>query len=230
MLCGIALGNTQVVQIDEEGVRVNPGQLHSERGVWVVAEEEFSGDTQATDLGVTERTYQAVKIAIAAASSGDDNISVFDIPNAWNALNIRAAGITDGGTYTNQIYLGTLGDGNKDSGVKDAQVTAGILPFNCELVNIGQFAWTIGTQESLYAQVAFTSGGTHPVVAGDILAGNTGGATATVRSIDITSGTVAAGTAAGTYQLISRNGTFQSETLNIVDSSGTTISTNVATI
>lgn len=203
------MSNEQVIPLDAEGVRVDPGQLHSAREEWIVVDETTSAGTEPTDLGVTERTYKAVVRAIAAASSGDDEISVFDIPNSWNTLQLRAIGITNNGTYTTQIYLGTLGDGNNHSDSTDA---------DCELVNIGQHAWTIGTQESIYSQVAFTSGGTRPIVAGDTITGATSGATATVRSVGtLTGGSWAGGDAAGTLQLTSRNGTFQSENLNVTD-------------
>ena len=221
----------QVVPIDRSGVCVSPGQLYSERSVWVVADETTSAGTEPTDLSATERTYQAVKIAVAAASSGDDEISIFPIPNEWNALNFRAALITDAATRTDQIYIGTLGDRNNDADVTAAQITAGVLPFNCEIVNIGQLAWTAGTQESLYAQVAFTGGGTRPIVAGDVIAGATSGATATVVSVGtLTSGTWAAGTAAGTLQLKSRNGTFQSENLDVTAVTSSEAFANSATI
>ncbi len=224
----------RVVLIDKEGTRVNPGQLHTDRSGWRVVDETTSADNEATDLGVTERTYQAVKIAIlaeaATPSDGDGEISILDIPNSWNAIHFRGLGITDGGTVTYQVYLGTLGDGNRDVDVTTAQITAGIAPFNCTLVNAGQLAFTIGTQESIYAQVAFTSGSI-ALVEGDIIAGNTGSATATVVSVGtLTSGTYAAGTAAGTIQLKNRNGTFESENLNLVNSIGTALQSNIATI
>jgi hypothetical protein len=220
----------EVVPIDIEGNRTDPGQVHTPRTTWTIVDETTSSGTEPTDLAVTERTFQAVKIAIDAASSGDDEISVFDIPKSWNAINLRALGITDDGTYTTQIYLGTLGKGNNNSDITDAQVTAGILPFNCELVNIGQLAWTVGTQESVYSQVAFTSGGTTTIMADMIILGATSASTATVVSVTVSSGTFAGGDAAGTLVLKNRNGTFQSENLDIANSSATSIASNVATI
>jgi len=62
--------------------------------------------------------------------------------------------------------------------------------------------------------LAYTSGGTHEVVAGDTLTGATSGATARVVSLTLTSGTWAGGDAAGTLTLCDQVGTFQSEDLN----------------
>jgi len=62
--------------------------------------------------------------------------------------------------------------------------------------------------------LAYTSGGTHEVLVGDVLAGGTSGATAIVESLTLTSGTWAGGDAVGTLTLRSQSGAFQSETLN----------------
>jgi hypothetical protein len=72
--------------------------------------------------------------------------------------------------------------------------------------------------------LAYTSGGTYEIMPGDIITGNTGGAYARVVAITLTSGTFAAGTAAGTMTLDGVSGTFQSENLNVGANS------NVATI
>lgn len=63
--------------------------------------------------------------------------------------------------------------------------------------------------------VSFTSGGTYEVSEDDIVEGETGGATATVKRIIVTSGSWAAGTAAGRFVLYSQTGNFQSETLKV---------------
>lgn len=73
-------------------------------------------------------------------------------------------------------------------------------------------------------RVAFTSGGTTELTAGTQITGATGGATAKVMSIEVTSGTWAGGDAAGEIFLCSQVGTFQSENLNITGTN------NIATI
>ncbi len=211
-----------VRQFNKDNGRAEPGALFTERFNWTIMETENSADTQATDLAVTERTYQLVKAAIVAASSGDDNIGIFDIPRGWNTIRFRAIGITDNGTFTNQIYLGTLGDGNKDKDSTNADT---------DLTYAGQLAWVVGTQTSIYSQVAFTSGGTNEIVAGDILTGATSTETARVVSISaLTSGTWAGGDAAGTFTVRTQSGTFQSENLNTTDADGTNPFLNNATI
>jgi len=140
LLAAFVYAQTRIAPIDTAGDRVDPGALHSARVRWVVLDTTSSTGTEPSDLAVTERTYQTVKTAIDTAASGDDEISVFDVPRSWNTIRLRAIGITDGGTATYQIYAGTLGDGNRDTDSTTA---------DCELAYIGQFAFTIGTQASV---------------------------------------------------------------------------------
>jgi hypothetical protein len=70
------------------------------------------------------------------------------------------------------------------------------------------FAWPL-------RHLAFTSGGTQEIVVGDAITGATGAATAIVEHVCLTSGSWAAGTAAGVLYLSSISGTFQSENLNL---------------
>ena len=195
-----------------EGVRAGQVLLTSQIG-WNILDETSSAGTEPTDLAVTERTYAAVVAAVAAAAGGDDEISIAHLPPSWNEIRLRAVGITDDGTTTYQVYLGTL------AGADD-----------CELALAGQMAFTIGTQSSIYSQVAYTSGGTRTIAQGDTLTGNTSGETATVLSVTVTSGTFAAGTAAGVFTVTSQSGTFQSETLNVTALSTGLVSTDNATI
>jgi len=72
--------------------------------------------------------------------------------------------------------------------------------------------------------LVFTSGGTAAVAVGDTVEGATGGATATVDRVTLTSGTWAGGDAAGSLFVSSISGTFESENLD------TTTQANIATI
>lgn len=83
----------------------------------------------------------------------------------------------------------------------------------------------LGVNLRLIKKVAFTSGSEKPSV-GDTLSGATGGATARVYDVVLTSGQWALGNAAGTLWLTDQSGTFQSENLDN-DTSG---DNNVATI
>lgn len=114
-----------------EGLR-DAGALLSSQIAWNTIDATTSTGTEPTDLAVTERTYVTVVAAIAAASSGDEEISYAHIPPTWNALRFRCIGITENGTATYQIYLGTRAGGT-----------------DCELSKAGQLAFTIGTQASV---------------------------------------------------------------------------------
>jgi hypothetical protein len=175
--------------------------LETTQAVWQIADSTTSAGTEPSALSVTERTKLLVDAAIAAGASGDDEISIVQIPPKWNALRFRNIGITDGGTVTHQIYLGTLSNGA-----------------DCEVSHAGQLAWTLGTQQTIYDQIAFTSGGTHVPRVGDTVRGNSSGKTAVIVAIsDLSSGAWADGDAAGTITYRSANGTFtNSETISLV--------------
>lgn len=77
-------------------------------------------------------------------------------------------------------------------------------------------SWTLGnaaTLASVSKKLDFTSGGTHEVIVGDTLTGETGGATAVVSAIILSGGTWAGGDAAGTFYFSAQTGVFEAETL-----------------
>jgi hypothetical protein len=206
LLCAAATTITDVT-------RTEGTVLHSIQSGWEIADSETSSGTEASALAVTERTKLLVDAAITAAASGDDEISTFIIPAKWNAIRLRAIGITDDETITHEIYFGSLGN-NAD----------------CELTHAGQLAWTIGTQQSIYDQITFTSGGTYTPVAGDTVTGNTSGETAVVVSTTLSSGAWADGDAAGTITYKSASGAFtSSETVSITDRLNRSRSTDALT-
>ena len=63
-------------------------------------------------------------------------------------------------------------------------------------------------------RLAFTSGGTTAISVGDTITGATGGATAIVCCVTLTSGTWAGGDAAGEFLIYGQVGTFEAEELN----------------
>lgn len=69
--------------------------------------------------------------------------------------------------------------------------------------------------------MVFTSGGTTTVVVGDQIVGATDGATATIKTITLASGTWGAGTAAGTLRLKNVIGTFKAAGENCKVGAGT---------
>lgn len=179
--------------------------LHSIQSAWLIADSTTAAGTEPSALGDDERTKLLVDAAILAASSGDDEISLFPIPSKWNGIRFRALSTdNDTGTATHQIYFGTLG-GDLD----------------CSLTYSAQLAWTAGDQDSIYHQITFTSGGAASATAyvpqpGDTVTGNSSGETAVIISITLTSDTWTAGTAAGTITYRSKSGTFtSSETVAI---------------
>jgi len=72
--------------------------------------------------------------------------------------------------------------------------------------------------------LAYTSGGTTEISVGDTITGATSAFTATVIAVSLTSGTWAAGDAAGNLTIVGQSGTFVAENLNVG------ASTNVASI
>lgn len=71
------------------------------------------------------------------------------------------------------------------------------------------------TQVNLGRELAFTSGGTYEIVAGNTITGATSTATAVVTKVILVSGTFAGGDAVGRIFFASQTGTFQPENLNV---------------
>ena len=195
VLCG-ALSLTSVSRIDGNA-------LHTIQNAWVIVETENSGDSQANAWADTERTRKLTEALIVANAANETNISTFRIPPGWNTMQFRAIGITDNGTATHLIYLGTLGGGQ-----------------DCSLTLAGTFDWVIGPQQSVYDQITFTLGGADGAAyvpqPGDTVTGNDSDETAVIVSIAESASTWSAGTAAGTVTYRSATGTFTgSETVTI---------------
>jgi len=128
------------------------------------------------------------------------------------------------GAYTNSAINFTLTDGATDFALGDSftiTVPAGsgkVRELNLTGIDGSEDAYGIMTAGAdttvAQKQVAFTSGGAAELQPGMVVTGATGGATAQVVSLTLTSGTWAAGTAAGVLILDNQVGTFQSENLN----------------
>lgn len=197
VLCAAA-SLTSVSQIDGNA-------LHTIQNAWVIADETTSAGTEPSALDKDgERTYKQVLALIAAASSGDEEITIVALPSKWNSIRLRNINITkDSGSVVDHIYFGTLG-GETD----------------CDLTYAAQLTWTTGDQDSMYHQITFTLGGADGAAyvpqPGDTVTGNSSGETAVIISIVETASTWTAGTAAGTVTYKSETGTFtNSETVSI---------------
>jgi len=128
------------------------------------------------------------------------------------------------GAYTNPAINFTLTDGATDFALGDSftiTVPAGsgkVKELNLTGTDGSEDAYgilTAGADTTVaQKQVAYTSGGTAELQPGMVVTGETSGATAQVVSLTLTSGTWAAGTAAGVLILDNQVGTFQSENLN----------------
>ena len=68
---------------------------------------------------------------------------------------------------------------------------------------------------TLGRELAFTSGGTHVITAGETITGEVGGATAVITRVILTSGSWAAGDAVGRLIFASQTGAFQAETIKV---------------
>ena len=111
----------------------------------------------------------------------------------------------------------------------DTNVEVGFIPDVVFVTNITD-GDTINSAFPSIKKMAFTSGGTNQIRAGHTIVGATSGARALVRDVVLASGTWAAGTAAGTLTLVadSISGTFTSESIYYVGSSGTDDATGAA--
>lgn len=110
---------------------VRPTSDVTDQKAWnVIATVASTGD-EPNDLAVGERTYLTAK---ALAKGGDSKITIVKLPLSWNYVRFRCIGISDNNTVTFQVYSGSLGAGT-----------------DCELVKMGQLAFTIGTQVSTTA-------------------------------------------------------------------------------
>ena len=177
--------------------------VHSIQSPWIIVDETTSAGTEPTALSDSnERTYKQVVDLIDAASSGDDEISIFRIPSKWNSIRLRSINVTlDSGSSINQIYFGTLGNDT-----------------DCALSYAGQLAWTSGDQDSIYYQIGLTSGGTVVPKTGDIARGNSSNETAVIVSVTSPSeGSWADANAVAVVTYKSASGVFTaSETVTII--------------
>ena len=123
-----------------------------------------------------------------------------------------------------QLYYVTLDKAGTKTGFMFAQLkgdTNGLDLYYCEY---SYSTGTWGSWQSIAYTLSYTSGGTYQLKSGDVITGATGGATATVVSLTLASGTFAGGDAAGVLTLVEQVGTFEAENLNVGANS------NVATI
>lgn len=137
-IASAALAVTRIVPMNKTAKQVNPGQVHTARGAWTIIATTLVAGDEPNDLAVGERTYLTL---LAAAEGGDDKIETFLLHagtrQGWNRAKFRMRAAADGLENVYQVYVGTLGQ------PPIADVT------DCELVKVGQLAFTTGTQASI---------------------------------------------------------------------------------
>jgi hypothetical protein len=112
-------------------------------------------------------------------------------------------------------------------------IPLGFIPDRVELINV-----TDGDSINTWYRgrvMAFTSGGTYALKAGDRIQGATNkNVRTTVRQVHVTSGSFAAGTAAGfiVFDVLDETGTFGAENVDLLDPSGgnAVLTLDVATV
>lgn len=155
--------------------------------------------------------------------SADTNLGAFSVKNPdGEALPAAAVGVA----YTSDQLNFTINDGSTDFVVGDVfTVTVPVGGLQYREINfsgVDGSAKAAGLSYDAYdasasgnRTLAFTSGGTYEIEAGDTITGATSGSTARVVSITLSSGTWAGGDAAGTFTLDDRSGALQAENLNV---------------
>lgn len=178
-----------------------------------------------TCMGVTGGAKTKVGTYTLTCIQAIPNGGVFTVqdPDGYALPNI----IVGTAYVNNQINL-TINDGGADYGVNDTftiPVPAGgnqVRPINFSGVDGSANAHGLMTDAvdasapDEYSK-AFTSGGTYEIQPGDIITGVISTFTARVIKVEVSSGTWAAGDAAGTLTIDTKSGVFVAENLNIGD-------------
>jgi hypothetical protein len=197
----------------------------------------------ATNLALTgDQTLKLTKIASGKVvqyvdekgSGGGSSLTVQEVDGTPTVTNVDTI-VVSNGTLTDdgggQVTITTSGGGGGGPGacviLRDEKAT------NTAGGTFNSGSWQTRDLNTILAdtdtnvsirRIAFTSGGTYEIVAGNIITGATSGATATVFDVVLTSGSWAAGTAAGDLWLNAQTGTFTAENLDVG------ANTNVATV
>ena len=160
-------------------------------------------------------------ITVAAATSGAG--AKWDVTTP-SSVKLSSQALT-GSAYTSDHLNFTINDSGTNFAVGDTftvAVAAGsgkVKELNLTGVDGSQDAYGVliqgvDTTDTTQRYIAYTSGGVLELEPGDTVTGATSGATAQVVSLTLTSGTWAAGTAAGVLIVDNQVGTFESENLN----------------
>ena len=192
-------------------------------GQGAVATEFVGGGLTFTlaDGGTDYIVGDGFTITVAAATSGAG--AKWDVKTP-SGVKLSEQALT-GSAYTSDHLNFTISDSGTNFAVCDTftvAVAAGsgkVKELNLTGVDGSQDAYGVlvegvDTTDTTKKYIAYTSGGVAELEPGDTVTGATSGATAQVVSLTLTSGTWAAGTAAGVLILDNQVGTFESENLD----------------
>lgn len=185
-----------------------------------VAITRRGSSNRGNNVNVTGPVYRAIELAgriyeflpdgiytakvTADLNSGEENPTLrssLTSTSKWSAITYNAYNSTTvnvfalNGTDRKRIYGTTV----KDWGIAP--------PTYAPILSAGS---TNG-----WSYMAYTSGGTVEIVAGNVITGDDSGATGTVQEVTLTSGSWAAGTAAGVIYVNGVSGTFEDETVSV---------------
>lgn len=217
------------------------GQPAPSAAIYAILEVTISGEFSVGDT-ITQLVSGATGYVVAVVTSETPNYLVITkITGTFDATNdLQVSASTEGtasslaqtggastplldAQYTNlaaDVYRGDI------AAVPGSGNVLGVILYNDVVYafrdNAGGTATDIykssasgWTQVTLGLEIAFTSGGTTEIAEGDQVDGLISGASADVDRVVLTSGTWAAGTAAGYLVLSNQSGTFQAEGLEV---------------
>lgn len=183
------------------------------------------GPLEVSDLKAGTITSKIITLAVSGGT-GDVMLRAgktdFDDPTTGFII-----GIDDSDSDYPKFQIGNADDyftfdpvdgANIQSRVRLKLVTSdpsasGEIGFVGSVLEIDDCDVTTGWAALATHRIAFTSGGTHAMTAGDAISGNTSGATATYQYVDITGGTWGGGDAAGYIYISGLTGNFQAEAI-----------------
>jgi len=154
-------------------------------------------------------------LAIGTAdTTAVQNVNAFDYDISRNSYYLAAATETSlsGSNVPQNKYGAFRLEVASDGTVSVVEADDNSTGYNTPALAVQGLA---GTSTLRSTSLSFTSGGTYEVVVGNRIIGATSAASGTVTAVSLTSGSWAAGTAAGTLSLTAQTGVFLSENIDV---------------
>lgn len=229
--CGVIGGYSQI-----DGYERFDGQPSPSDGIYALLNVTITGSYALGDT-LTGAVSGATGVIIAATSA---YFALTKVTGTFQAEAVQIAAVTiataSGAQLPNAAATAKLSAQYKNLAADEYRADIAAVPGSGSVLGVVRLADVIyafrnnagGTAAAMYKsttsgwslvalgrELAFTSGGTYVPAEGDVLTGETSGATATLTRIALESGTYAAGTAAGKFIFASQTGTFQAETVKV---------------